>query len=225
MVRSNGFLQFRANNVARAFSRSTTSEQHNTTTSILEGRLEQAHRNAESDTGTPKRTLVIRNGEWVTLELLEDVGNLEFGLLDRKEESRRCTERRTSRLRGHVGAHSRGSQTEHLLDLLCRIVFASPEHIGFGTFGVTKFVDLRLTPSQHITLTKGISKVSQSYHCTIGDQSDQRICGQQGQAHNQRVLQGLQAVILLASINDVYEYRGCGSRARQLVLDRRARWV
>lgn len=152
MVRSNGFLQLRANNVSGAFSRGTTSEQHNTTTGVLEGRLEQAHRNAESNTGTSKRALVVRNGEWVTLELLEDVGDLEFGLLDRKEESRRGAKRRTSRLRGHVRAHSRGSQTEHLLNLLRRIVFASPEHIGFGTFSVTKFVDLRLTPSQHNTL-------------------------------------------------------------------------
>lgn len=68
-------------------------------------------------------------------------------------------------------------------------------------------------------------EVSQSYHCTVCDQPNQRIRGQQRQAHNQGVFQSLQAVFLLAGIDDVYEDRGRRGGARQLVLNRGTRRV
>lgn len=58
-----------------------------------------------------------------------------------------------------------------------------------------------------------------SYHCAVSDQTDQRIRWQQRQAHDERVLNCLKAVILLASIDHKQEDRGGRGWPRQLVLD------
>jgi hypothetical protein len=64
-----------------------------------------------------------------------------------------------------------------------------------------------------------LSGGSCSYHCAVSDQTDQRIRWQQRQAHNERVLDCLKTVILLASIDHKQEDWGGGGGPRQLVLD------
>ena len=59
--------------------------------------------------------------------------------------------------RGHrclLGAETSSKESEHLLYLFCRIVLVSSKDIGFGTFGVTKFMNMGLgrlskSPSLH----------------------------------------------------------------------------
>lgn len=63
-----------------------------------------------------------------------------------------------------------------------------------------------------------------AYHGAVGDQTDQRIRRQKRQAHDERVLERLQAVILLASVHDIHKDRG-GGRSSQLILDRSTRRV
>lgn len=60
------------------------------------------------------------------------------------------------------------------------------------------------------------------YHCTEGNQTNQRIGRQKRQAHNEGILHSLQTVILLASVHDKDEDRGSGGGSCQLVLNRRA---
>src|ERR1700709_1859341 len=63
------------------------------------------------------------------------------------------------------------------------------------------------------------------YHGSIGDQTNERIWRQQGQAHDERILEGLQTVIFLAGIHNVEEDWGGRGRACQLILDGGARGV
>lgn len=37
-----------------------------------------------------------------------------------------------------------GKETEHLLNLFCRVILVSTEDIGFGAFGVAKLVNMSL---------------------------------------------------------------------------------
>lgn len=62
-------------------------------------------------------------------------------------------------------------------------------------------------------------------HGAISDQTDQSVLGQKAQAHDQRLLEGSQAVLLLAHINDIKEDRGARCRSREPVLDSRVRRV
>lgn len=63
------------------------------------------------------------------------------------------------------------------------------------------------------------------YHRAKCDQPNQRIRGQQRQAHDQGVLQRLQAILLLAGIHDVNKDGRGGSGTGKLVLDRRTHGV
>lgn len=64
-----------------------------------------------------------------------------------------------------------------------------------------------------------------SYHCAVCDQTDQSVLWQQAQAHDDRVLQRLQAVLLLASVDNEEENRRRRGGAREAVLDRCAAGV
>lgn len=144
MVRSDRLLQLRSDNVARAFSSCTAREDHDTRAGILERGLKQPNGNTQGNASTPERTLVIGNGPGIALHLLKHVGDLEFGLLDGKEESCGGTQGRARGHVRHVRSQPRGEQTEHLLDLLRGILLAAPEHVRLATFGVTKLMYLCL---------------------------------------------------------------------------------
>jgi hypothetical protein len=58
-----------------------------------------------------------------------------------------------------------------------------------------------------------------TYHCTVCDETDQSVCWEQTQAHDDGILQCLQAVLLLASIYDEDEDRWGQNGLRKSVLD------
>lgn len=144
MMRADRFLQLGGNNIARTFGGCTTGEGHDTGTGVLEGGFQQANCNAQSNTSATKGSLVVCHGPGITLHLLEDVGDLELGLLHRQEEPRSWTKRRTGGLLLRETRANAGSKAEHLLDLLGGVVFVALEHIGLGAFGVAELMNLGL---------------------------------------------------------------------------------
>lgn len=64
-----------------------------------------------------------------------------------------------------------------------------------------------------------------SYHCAVCDQTDQSILWEQAQAHNNRVLERLQAVLFLAGIDHEQKDGWRRGWARKAVFDRRATGV
>lgn len=68
---------------------------------------------------------------------------------------------------------------EHLLDLLCRVVLVSTEDIGFGAFGVAKFVNMSLADVNMAKIPQYLPQVIQNkgnrvigaapYHSAIGN--------------------------------------------------------
>lgn len=103
--------------------------------------LKQRDSHAQSHTCTPQRPLILIHGPRVPLELLQDVGELEFTSLDRHKElggsrgGHRLT--RAHRLNGAVG----GVEAEHVGDLFRLVVFGTSENVGLGAVGVGEFVD------------------------------------------------------------------------------------
>lgn len=83
VVGTHWLLQLRSNDVTGAFSSGTAGENHDATTSVLEGCLEQANSNTQSHTSASEGSLVIGNGPRITLQLFKDIGDLELGLLNR----------------------------------------------------------------------------------------------------------------------------------------------
>ena len=71
----------------------------------------------------------------------------------------------------------------------------------------------------HVSTLLDIVCPRESHHCAVCDQTDKGVLWQQAQAHDDRVLERLQAVLLLARVHDEQEDRGRGGRARQAVLD------
>lgn len=59
----------------------------------------------------------------------------------------------------------------------------------------------------------------EAYHCTVGNQTNQRIWWQKRQAHDKRVLESLKTVILLTSVDNVDKNGRSRSGSCQLVLD------
>jgi hypothetical protein len=95
----------------------------------LERGFQQANRNAQSYASATESTLVIGNGPGVALHLLEDVGDLELGLLNGQKEARSRGEGRALRLlRRHAGAHAL-NKAQHLLNLLGSVVLVAAEDI------------------------------------------------------------------------------------------------
>jgi hypothetical protein len=95
VMRSDRLLQLWTDNNTGTLGCWATSEDHDASTCILERRFQQPNSNADSDTGTSQGTLIVSNWPGITLQLLKDVGDLEFGLLyGEKESSRRTHGRR-----------------------------------------------------------------------------------------------------------------------------------
>lgn len=83
-------------------------------------------------------------------------------------------------------------------------------------------MDLRL--SRMLALANIYPKTL-TYHCAISNQTNERILWEQAQAHNNGILECLQAVLLLASIDNEKEDRRVLGRVGQAVLDGRAAGV
>lgn len=128
-MRTNRLLQLGRNDVAGALSSRTANEVHDSTTGILEGRLQQSNCDTQSDTCAAKGTLVVCHGPWITLQLLNDIGDLELSLLDGQEEAGGGGKRGPLwLLRMHTGANA-GTKTQHLLHLLGSVVLVTSEYI------------------------------------------------------------------------------------------------
>jgi hypothetical protein len=96
----------------------------------LERGLEKTNGNAQSHTGAAESTSIVGHWPRVTLELFEDVGDLEFGLLDWQKEAGRGAKGRALRLllRGHTRANTL-SKAQHFLNLLSGVVLVAAEHV------------------------------------------------------------------------------------------------
>jgi hypothetical protein len=81
VVRTDRLLQLGRNDISWSLGGGTTDKIHDAASSILEGGLQQANRHTQGHTGATESTLIVCHGPGVTLQLLEDVGDLEFGLL------------------------------------------------------------------------------------------------------------------------------------------------
>ena len=160
VMRSDGLSQLRTHHHARTFSCRTTSEEHDSASSILEGSLEQTDSHAQSYTRAPQRALVVRDRPGISLQLLKSVGELEFALLHREEESSSWAHwlRSSARLRldtWHPWTKPCGHEAKHFLYLLRGVVLAASEYIGFGALSISNLVYL--------------------CHCAKGDETNQGI--------------------------------------------------
>jgi hypothetical protein len=81
VVRTDRLLQLGRNDISWSLGGGTTDKVHDAASSILEGGLQQANRHTQGHTGATESTLIVCHGPGVTLQLLEYVGDLEFGLL------------------------------------------------------------------------------------------------------------------------------------------------
>ena len=145
VVRTDGLLEFVADDQSWSFGRRTTREEHDACASVGEGRLKQAYSDADSNTRATKRTLVVRNRPGVAREGLQDARQLEFALLDRHQEAGG-----TECLRRHGLARPRrstvlGAETEHVLDLLGGVLLPSAEDIRLAALSITQLVHLGLS--------------------------------------------------------------------------------
>jgi len=127
--------------MAGAFSSGTTDKVHDTGTGILERALQQASRNTQSHTGTAQGTLIVCNRPGVVLQLFEDAGDLELGLLNRQEEARSG---RASWLLLRGSRANTVGEAQHFLYLLGCVVLVTSEDIRLGTLGVAEFMHLSL---------------------------------------------------------------------------------
>lgn len=102
------------------------------------------------------------------------------------------------------------------MDLLCSVVLVTTENVRLGAFGVAKLVYLGLKMLAYIAYRL---LLVMTYHCAVCDQTNQSVLWEQAQAHDDRVLERLQTVLLLASVDDEQEdrWRRCG--AREAVFD------
>ena len=149
-MRSNSLLQLRANDHTRTLGGRATTEQHDARTGLAVAELKQTSSNAERNTSTPQRALVVRNGPGIPLQLFECGGQLELALGDGQEEA--CVDvahghLRSAGLLGHVRSGRGLSETKHLVDLLCGVVLATAEDVRLGAFSVAKLVYLGLAVS------------------------------------------------------------------------------
>jgi hypothetical protein len=101
------------------------------------------------------------------------------------------------------------------VDLLGGVVLVAAEDVRLGTLGVAQLMNLCLGLSAKYLPPPAFH----TYHGTVCDQADQRILREQAQAHDDRVLERLQAVLLLACVHDEYEDRRGLDRLRKAVLD------
>jgi hypothetical protein len=146
-MRSDRLLELRTNDHTGALCGWATREQHDARTGLTVTEFEQASGDAQRNTSTPQRALVVRNGPGVALQLLKSVGQLELALRDGQEEA--CVDvahghLRSAGLLGHVRSGSGLPETKHVVDLLCGVVLAAAEDVRLGAFGVAKLVYLGL---------------------------------------------------------------------------------
>lgn len=148
MMGTNRFLQLGRNNVARPFRGWTTGEGHDAPSGILERSLQQPNGDAQSNTSAAKGSLVVGHGPGIALQLFEDVGYLELGLLDGQQETRRRTKGRAIWLLLRDPRPHAASKTQHLLHLSGTVLLVAAEHVGLGALGVSEFVNLGLHRGQ-----------------------------------------------------------------------------
>lgn len=86
------------------------------------------------------------------------------------------------------------------MNLLGRVVLAAAENIRLGAFSVAQLVYLGLE-----LLAGPQIAIGPTHHGTVCNKSNQRVWREQAQAHDDRVLEGLQAVLLLACVDDKNE--------------------
>jgi len=109
--------------------------------------LKERDSDTHGDTGAAEGTAVVGNGPGVTLEVLEDAGELELGRRDREKEFRssRCRDGLTGAHRLHAVGRA---EAEHLGDLLGRVLLGTAEDVRLGAVGVGELVNEGLRSQQ-----------------------------------------------------------------------------
>lgn len=144
---------------------------------------------------------------------------MKFALANGEDEAHRGGRRGAAGLSwlclhaGTRGCHL--AQTDHGLHLLGGVVLVPAEDVGLGAFGVAELVYLSLV----CVSNQYVQSIRSSYHCAICDQTNKGVCGQQAQAHDDGVLERLQAVLLLARVDDENEDGSASRGLGEAVLD------
>ena len=86
-MRTNWLPELGANNHSRPLGRWTSCKQHNASARILERGFHQANGDAQRNTRAAEIATIISNGPRVFLKILQCLGELELGILDRQKES------------------------------------------------------------------------------------------------------------------------------------------
>lgn len=145
VVRTDWLPQLWSDDQSRTIGSGSTSEEHNSGTSIWERsllrvsydrasrslhttHLQQGNSNTQSYTRTSQSPLILLNRPRIPLQLLQNIGKLELASLDRHQELRSGWG--GDRLAWSHGLHgSPGGQTEHVGDLFGLIFFRAAEDV------------------------------------------------------------------------------------------------
>ena len=156
MVRTDGLSQLRTDDHSGSLSCRTTSEEHNTGSSVLERSLHKTDCNTQGHTSAAHATVVAGSGPWILLKSLQSLGELELGTLDGEKES---SSRGSGHLSAGLGLHARSKsrgESQHFLNLLGRVVLVASEDVGLSAALIADLVYLGL-----------ISYVSRRTHTSI----------------------------------------------------------
>lgn len=132
VVGTQWLLEIGSNNHSWALGSSSTNKQHDTSSIVLIGGLQESNGNTHGNTGAALRTLVCGHGPRVTLELLQDRGQRVLALLDGQQEARVTAGGEgggLSRADGLLGSHRLGRESKHILNLFRGVVFVAAEDI------------------------------------------------------------------------------------------------
>ena len=121
--------KFRADDCTWALCRRAATEEHDSTSCVLETRLQQTDSHTQCNPGTSQRSLIADYWPRILLQGFQHIGKLEFGLLNRQQETRLRSHRwRCTAWQGllHAGSHSTRDDAQHFLNLfrvvlLCRV--------------------------------------------------------------------------------------------------------
>lgn len=174
--------------------------------------LHEPDSDADCDARTAERSLVIRNGPWVLLELLEEAGQLELDLRDGQEKAGGTRVRGRDGLTWSRGSAVLGTQVEHLLNLLRGVLLAASEDVGLGAFGVPEFVNLSLCGLKWLELDSGRILVA-THHSPVRNETNESVWGEETQADDDGITNSLQTNIILTQVDHEEEDGGCLSRS------------
>lgn len=106
--------------------------------------LQKSYCDTQCYTSAPQGALVVCHRPWITRQRLQNSGQLELALLHREKEAS-CAERLGwHRLSGTRRGTVLRAQSKHVLNLLRRVLLATPEHIRLAALRISELVNLSL---------------------------------------------------------------------------------